>query len=126
MRIFLTAVLSIVAAVSMAQDSCCMAEKKLSAEAEFMKIAQEMESKAAGTKKAGMACCQATAAKPIAKAEKGCCNAAGESAKFKVFVAGVGYKYFGCEESAMKGRKDLLAKGAKAGKIQKVAGKVSI
>lgn len=126
MRIFLTAVLTIVAAVSMAQDACCKAEKKLSADAEFMKIAQEMEAKANGAKKSGMACCQTTAEKPVAKAEKGCCNAPGEPAKYKVFVAGVGYKYFGCEESATKGRKDLLAKGAKAGKIQKVAGKVSI
>ena len=52
--------------------------------------------------------------------------AKGEAAKFKVFIAGAGYKYFGCEDSAAKGRKELLAKGAKAGKVQKVAGKVAI
>jgi hypothetical protein len=125
MRILLTAVLTIAAAVSMAQD-CCKAEKKLSPDAEFMKMAQEMEAKASGVKKDSKDCCQSTAAKPVTQAEKGCCNAPGEPAKFKVFVAGAGYKYYGCEESAMKGRKDLLAKGAKAGKIQKVSGKISI
>jgi hypothetical protein len=127
MRIFLTAILSIVAATSMAQDTCCKAEKKLSAEAEFMKIAQEMESKASGAKKAkAMDCCQSTEKKPIAKAEDGCCNASGEPAKFKVFVAGTGYKFFGCAESANQSRKDLLAKGVRVGTIQKVSKKTSI
>ena len=33
-------------------------------------------------------------------------------AKFKVFVSGAGYKFFGCEGSAKKGREELIAKGA--------------
>ena len=111
----------------MAQDTCCKAEKKLSADAEFMKIAQEMEAKSVNAKKAkAMDCCQSTEKKHISKAEEGCCNAHGEPAKFKVFVAGTGYKFFGCEESATQGRKALLAKGARVGTIQKVSKKTSI
>ena len=71
------------------------------------------------------ACCKSTPAKPIAVGEKGCCNAAGELAKFKLMVNG-NYKYYGCEGSAGKARKDLASKGAKVGKVQPVSGKVKI
>jgi hypothetical protein len=121
MKLFLTAVLTVAAAVSMAQAPCCKGEKT-NTDAEFLKVAQEMEMKAEGKK----ACCKSTEAKPMAKGDKGCCNAPGEVAKFKVFVAGTGYKYFGCKDSAAQGRKDLLAKGAKVGNIQKVSLKASI
>jgi hypothetical protein len=97
-------------------DDCCSA-KKPSAEDEFMKIAQEMEMKSEGK----MACCRSTVAKPVIKGEEGCCNASGEPKAYKVFVAGTGYKFFGCEGSASQGRKDLLAKGARVGKVQKVS-----
>ncbi len=71
-------------------------------------------------------CCKSTEAKPMAKGDEGCCNAKGAPAKFKVW-AGAGYKYFGCEESAAKGRLEAVNKGVvPVGKVQAVVGKVSI
>jgi len=107
------------AGASLAQ-SCC--DQKKSAEAQFMALAQEMQMNAEGKK----ACCKSTAEKPVAKAEGACCNATGAQAKFKVFVAGEGYKYFGCPDSAAQGRKALATKGAKVGKVQPVSGRVAI
>jgi hypothetical protein len=71
-------------------------------------------------------CCKSTPAKPMAKGDPGCCNAKGEIAKFKVFVIGQGYKFFGCEESAAKGREGFLKKGLFVGNVQKVTNKVRI
>lgn len=95
---------------------------KVCAEDEFMAEAERMMQTAEGKQ----ACCKSTAQKPMAKGDKGCCNAKGEAAKFKVFVAGEGYKYFGCEGSAGKGRKELIASGKKVGNVQKVNGKVAM
>lgn len=106
------------ACATKSSDAC---GTKASAEDEFMKEAQKMMLEAEGKK----ACCKSTASKPLAKGDPGCCNEAGQPAKFKVYVAGVGYKFFGCEGSANKGRKELLAKGAKVGNIQKVTSKSS-
>ncbi len=122
MRIFLTAILSIAAAISMAQGPCCQAEKKPSQEDAFLKMAREMEIAAEGKK----ACCQTTAEKKVEKGGEGCCNAKGEPALFKVYVGGVGYKFFGCEDSAAEGRKELLAQHKKVGKVQKVSKKTSL
>jgi len=122
MKFLLTLALAAIAALSMAQAPCCQGEKKASAEDPFLKMAREMEMKAEGKKE----CCRSTEAKKIVSGEDGCCNAKGEPAKFKVFVAGAGYKYFGCEDSAAEGRKTLLAKGARVGKVQKVNSKVAI
>lgn len=70
------------------------------------------------------ACCKSTAEKPMAKGDKGCCNAKGEAAKFKVWADGK-YSFFGCEGSANKGRLELVAKGAmNVGKPQPVVGVV--
>lgn len=121
MRIFLTAILTAGAALSMAQAPCCKA-KQPSQEETFLKVAREMQMAAEGKK----ACCQTTATKSIEKGDKGCCNAKGEPAKFKVFVKGEGYKFFGCEDSAAEGRKALVAKGAKAGKVEKMSRKASL
>ena len=115
MKSLLTLAIVAVTTASFAQQSCCT-DKKPSADEEFMKIAQEMEMKAEGK----MACCRSTEAKPVAKGEAGCCNAPGEPKKFKVFVTGKGYAFFGCEGSAGEGRKELVAKGAKVGPVQKV------
>jgi hypothetical protein len=93
-----------------AQQECCETEK---AHATKSAAAQEE-------------CCKSTEAKPIAKGEPGCCNAKGEVAKFKVFVAGTGYKFFGCKDSASKAREELVAKGLKVGLVQKVTGKARI
>ena len=71
-------------------------------------------------------CCKSTAEKPMAKGDEGCCNAKGAPAKFKVW-AGTAYKYFGCEESAEKGRMEAVKSGVvPVGKVQAVVGKVSI
>ncbi|MBC8064823.1 MAG: hypothetical protein H7Y17_08335 [Chlorobia bacterium] len=121
MKFLLTSVLAAVAAFSMAQGPCCQ-EKKPNQEDGFLKMAREMEMSAEGKK----ACCKTTATKSVEKGDKGCCNAKGEAAKFKVFVEGAGYKFFGCEDSAAKGRKELLAKGARAGMVQKVSTKTSL
>ncbi len=122
MRILLTTIIAACAALSMAQAPCCQGEKKVSPDDAFMKMAREMEMSAEGKK----ACCKTTAENSVEKGAEGCCNAKGEPAKFKIFVQGAGYKYFGCEDSAAKGRKELLAKGAKAGKVQKVGRKIAI
>ena len=72
------------------------------------------------------ACCKSTEGHMVMKGETGCCSAKGEVAKFKVFVLGTGYKFFGCEDSAKKGRNDLAASGAKVGNVQKVRSRVVI
>lgn len=100
--------------------------KMASQEDAFMAEAKKMSMQAYTIEKKKDACCQSTQTKVVAKGSEGCCNAKGETAKFKVFVAGVGYKYFGCEDSAAKGRKELLAKHTKVGAVQKVNGKISI
>lgn len=105
-----------------AEASCCSAGKKMSAEDAFMAEARRMMIAAEGKEE----CCKSTPAKPTAKGEGDCCNAEGAPAKFKVFVAGQGYKFFGCEGSAGKGRTELLAKGLTVGKVQKVTSKVMI
>ncbi|HZH97565.1 MAG TPA: hypothetical protein VEX38_01225 [Fimbriimonadaceae bacterium] len=121
---FLFSLISLVcAAAAMAQ--CCggsKADNPQAREAEFMAEANRMALKAQGKE----ACCQTDATKSVEKGAKGCCNAKAEPAKFKVFVAGEGYKYFGCEGSAKKGRQELVAKGEKVGRVQKVRTKVSL
>ncbi|MBX3120074.1 MAG: hypothetical protein KF784_13490 [Fimbriimonadaceae bacterium] len=104
------------------QDSCCAAGKQVNSEEAFMAEARRMMAAAEAKKE----CCKSTAEKPQAKGEGDCCNAKGAEAKFKVFVAGAGYKFFGCKDSAAEGRAELLAKGAIVGKVQKVTGKVMI
>lgn len=99
----------------------CCGDKKMSAEEEFMAEAKRMEMAANGKGE----CCKSTEAKPIAKGEKGCCNEVGQPAKFKVFVQGIGYTYYGCEGSAKKGAVAHSAKGRKVGSIQKVTSKAT-
>ncbi len=105
--------LALISAAALADDCC--AAKKPSAEDEFMKIAKEMEISATGKK----ACCKSTVEKPMAKGEKDCCNAPEQPKPFKVYVAGKGYKFFGCKDSAAQGRKELMASGVKVGHVQK-------
>lgn len=80
----------------------------------------------AKTAKAEDECCKSTAAKPMKVGDPGCCNNANEIAKFKLFVVGRGYAYFGCEGSAGKARMALVKKGEFVGSVQKVASKVKI
>ena len=68
------------------------------------------------------ACENSTPGKMVKKGGAGCCNAAGEPAKFKVWN-GMGYELFGCEDSAKAGRSELLAKGNVVGGIQPVVAK---
>jgi hypothetical protein len=113
MKNLLILCLAMVATAALADD-CCSA-KKPSPDEEFMKIAKQMEISAEGKK----ACCKSTIEKPMAKGEKGCCNAPSEPKPFKVYVAGQGYKFFGCKDSAAQGRKELMASGVKVGQVQK-------
>lgn len=108
--------------VAQVEKSCGACEKGAKGDDAFLAEAARMMAQAEGKD----ACCKSTAEKPMAKGDPGCCNAKGAPAKFKVFVAGSGYRYFGCEDSAGKGRSQLLAKGAKVGPVQKVRGKVAI
>ena len=110
----LFAALLVVTSCAAFADDCCKA-KQPSAEETFMKIAKEMEMKAEGK----MACCKTTATVAVVKGEEGCCNAPGEPKLFKVFVANSGYKFYGCKDSAAKGRQELVASGMKVGKVQK-------
>jgi len=112
MKMFAGIVLVSLAAAAMADDKACC-QKAKNPDAEFLAMAQEMTEKAEGKK----ACCMAKAV-PVAKAESKCCMAMGTQAKFKVFVAGEGYKFFGCQEMAGSGRAALIAKGAKVGPVQ--------
>jgi len=114
----ITSVLAL-AAASFGQ-ACC--KPKASAEDSFLLMAKEMELKAEGKQ----ACCKSTAVKTVVKGEGECCNAPGSPAHFKVYVMGVGYKYFGCDGSAAQGRKDLMAKGKKVGPVQPVSSRVPV
>ena len=116
--LIITSVLAL-ASVSFGQ-ACCKA--KASAEDSFLMMAKEMEMKAEGKQ----ACCKSTAVKVVVKGEGECCNAPGSPVKFKVYVAGDGYKYFGCDGSAAQGRHELMAKGNKVGKVQPVSSARSI
>lgn len=102
-------------------DDCCSAAGKAfdKKDAEFLKLANQMMAQSEG----GEACCKTTAAKVVVKGADECCNSPKADAKFKVFVAGEGYKYFGCKDSAAQGRKDMIAAGHKAGSVQKVRSK---
>lgn len=113
------------AAVSMAQTPCEDAKK---GSKESVCCQEEKAKPVADAKASKQAedCCESTDEKPIAKGEKGCCNEKGQPAKFKVFVANKGYKFFGCEGSAGKARDEFIAKGVKVGSIQKVTSKVLI
>ena len=137
----------LLSSMAMAQDCCADKKKEAKADAKagqcatkasdcgakmasqedaFMAEAKKMTMQSYSIEKKKDACCQSTQEKVVAKGSEGCCNAKGETAKFKVFVAGVGYKYFGCEDSAAKGRKELLAKHTKVGSVQKVSSKISV
>jgi hypothetical protein len=109
------------AKVAKKQDDCCGDKSAKAKEDAFMAEAHKMMAQAEGKDE----CCKSTAAVVKMKGDPGCCNEKGVAAKFKVFVAGEGYKFFGCEGSAGKGRAELIAKGAKVGKIQKVTSKAS-
>ncbi len=145
MKIVLTILIALSCATSFSQDCCAKKEagaktyaqagscsndaksaskcggEKMSAEVEFMQEAEKMAMKAEGKE----SCCKSTPAHVMAKGDKGCCNETGQTAKFKVFVAGQGYKFFGCEGSAAKGRKELIAKRLKVGSVQAVLASTS-
>jgi hypothetical protein len=101
---------------------CCKveaAEKQMAAEgmkpfdakdAEFLAMARKMMGEN------GKSCGEQSAS----------CGSKSQAAKFKVFVAGEGYQFFGCQGSASKGRTDWVAKGARVGKIQKVTSKRTV
>jgi hypothetical protein len=114
MKKILISIVAVLASAVASADDCCSKKDAFMAEAEAMMAAAEGNS----TKKA---CCRSTVAKPVVKMQAGCCNAKGETPKFKVFVAGNGYKFFGCEGSAAEGRKEMIAKGTKVGRVQKIA-----
>jgi hypothetical protein len=145
MKTLFTFLVAAVAAVSMAQctasaqaacgqsknlvASQCASEKAaidshcaVTREEAFLAEARQMAMAAEGKKE----CCQSTAAKPMAKGDKGCCNEASQPAKFKVFVRGEGYKFFGCAGSAEQGRQALASNGSVVGKVQPVTGKARI
>jgi len=110
------------------QDDCC---KDMAA-----KATAKGKSK---VKAAPMDCCMEEGAM-AAQGEDDCCKDMGKTAKkgmdpcsdpnglakFKVYIVGKGYAYFGCEDMAKKGRDGLLKKGEFVGGVQKVAAKVKL
>lgn len=114
MKLFVTFAVAATAACCLADGSACC-KKDAPAKDAFLVEAEKMMLAAEGK----TACCKSTPAKVVVKGESGCCNAPGAAKPFKVFVAGEGYKFFGCAGSAAKGRKELVAKGSKVGAIQK-------
>lgn len=136
-KLFCISALAVACAFGFAQDKkadCCAAEKMATIKAQTKVektddccASEKMATTKAQAKVNGKdACCKSTEAKPMAKGDKGCCNAKGESAKFKVYVAYEGYKFFGCEGSAKKGRDELVKQGYIVGNVQKVNSKVSM
>lgn len=134
-KLLFIASLSVIATSAFAQGACCSASAQTTSapvcsskqpfdqkDAEFLKLAAQMSSDADEKKP----CCKSTEQKVVMKGDKGCCNNVAEVARFKVFVAGQGYKFFGCEDSAKQGRSTLVAKGSKVGKIQRVSTKRTI
>lgn len=128
-------------AVAQKTDECCMeaaakAPKAQNAkahakQAKSAKAAPEAcceeEAAMAAAKQGEDECCQSTPAKKVAYGAEGCCNNPNEVAKFKVYVVGKGYVYYGCEDSAKKGRASILAKNIDfVGPVQKVSGKRTI
>lgn len=129
MKMFWTLAVAAIACGAFAQAT---AEKKECCQSKAVKVSTKVQAKES--------CCQEKAAKavkvstkvqekeacatPGAKAE--CCNTAGKPAFFKVFVANEGYKFFGCKDSAKKGRETFVAEGKTVGSIQKVTSKKSI
>jgi hypothetical protein len=105
-----------------AKQDCCPELAKTAKAAQSTDCCAQEAQAAAKTDE----CCKSTEAKPMAKGDPGCCNAKGQPARFKVYVAGSGYQFFGCEGSAGKARQALLKSGAKVGKVQKVSSKVLI
>lgn len=71
------------------------------------------------------ACCMKMAKKATANSMKGCCNAPGEMAKFKVFAGGK-YSFYGCADMAEQGRISLMEKFLDVSAVQPVQGKVRI
>lgn len=123
--IFSLCIMLCVGAAFAQSDSCCTktcdstVAKKFKGDDEFMRLAAEMTQESEGKEEN---CCRSTEAKVIAKGSKGCCNEKGIAAKYKVMVAGK-YQYFGCKDSAVKGRKLAMAAGKKVGKVQAVSSK---
>ena len=106
-------------AIAASQMACC--GQKMTADDQFMAEAKKMGANSAPIGKAKQDdCCGAGDMKMAKKAD--CKAGAGQ---FKVFVVGVGYKYFDCEMCAAKGRKNLAAKHSRVGPIQKVSGKIA-
>jgi hypothetical protein len=101
---------------------CTGCKGKPSADDAFLAEANRMMAMSEGK----TACCKSTAGALKIKGEAGCCNAQGEPAKFKVWVRNEGYKMFGCEGSAAKGRSALMAEGKKVGGVQPVTGRVTL
>ncbi len=105
------------AAAKKARAAC--AGKTLKGEGAFQAEAKRMQMKAEGKDE----CCQSTPLQPKAVGDPGCCNQKGAVAKFKVWN-GKTFQYYTCADAAHTARKSLLARGMKAGKVQKVIGKV--
>ncbi|MFY9232996.1 MAG: hypothetical protein WAO58_00890 [Fimbriimonadaceae bacterium] len=59
------------------------------------------------------------------KGAETCSSAKTEAAKYKIYVVGEGYRFFGCEEDAAKTYMNLLASTKKSGTIQKVVRKAT-
>lgn len=117
MKMIAGLVFATVAAFAVADDKACCMRTAKNPDAEFLALAQEMTEKAEGKSTKTMMCAKPTKA---GKAGKGCCGEMTGDAKFKVFVANEGYKFFGCSMSALEGRNNLLAKGHKVGNVQPV------
>lgn len=133
MKLIVSTCLVVMAAFAFAQEHCaggdCAKEKSkaghnkvMTEDQKFLALAKQMAMEAEGKK----ACCKSTAEKPMAKGDKGCCNEKGGLAKFKVFVAGQGYQFYGCEGSAAEGRAEWKSKGKVVGAVQKVTSKVAM
>jgi hypothetical protein len=119
MKVFLSILFALSAGAAIAQ---CCGEEAASAEKQAKIQANIAKVKAQGKE----ACCKTDDKKAVAKGEAGCCNEKGQLAKFKVWVVNEGYRFFGCEGSANKGREELSTQGYRVGNVQKVLSRVRI
>ncbi len=123
------AAMAILAGSAFAQGDCCGDKEKgdksatKSAQNKTEKAATKSHCESMASENAAAEqdeCCKSTDAKPVKKGEGDCCNAADAPAKFKVYVEGKGYRFFGCEESANKARETYTKDGIMTGAVQKV------
>lgn len=120
-KLALICLLGIAGGFAFGQD-CCDKDKKTEKKQQTVKPQEDcaMERGAKKGAKSGENC------EMGAKGAEACSSAKKVAAKYKIYVVGEGYRFFGCEQDAAKTHMNLLASTKKSGTIQKVLRRASI